>query len=151
MFRERGFAEVRFMLICQELEIPDDELSYSFSRSGGPGGQNVNKVSSRVTLYFDVERCSALSDEQKAMIRSRLANRISKSGVLRVSSQKHRSQSANREEATLRFAALLADALAGREPRRPTKVPKREKAKRRIEKKRRSELKRIRGDRDFET
>ena len=138
------------MLIQEGLEIPEDELTFSFSRSGGPGGQNVNKVSSRVTLYFDVEHCSVLSEDQKTMIRRHLANRLSKTGILRVSSQKHRSQSANREEAKQRFATLLSDALADRAPRRPTKVPRRAKERRLTEKKRRSQLKRGRGERDFE-
>lgn len=138
------------MLIQEGLEIPDDELTFSFSRSGGPGGQNVNKVSSRVTLYFDVEHCSALSEQQKVMIRGHLPNRLSKAGILRVSSQRHRSQSANREEAKQRFASLLADALAGREPRRPTKVPRKEKARRLTEKKRRGRIKRNRGEKEFE-
>lgn len=134
------------MYVQDGLDIPDDELSFSFSRSGGPGGQHVNKVSSRVTLYFDVDGSTVLSEEQKAILRRSLHGRLSKAGVMRVSSQRHRSQAANREEAKRRFVELLCDALAGREPRRPTRVPRKAKEKRLSEKKRRSELKRSRSD-----
>ncbi len=138
------------MIIQEGVAIPDEELSFSFSRSGGPGGQHVNKVSSRVTLHFDLAQSSSLTDEQKDAVRRTLAPRISKSGVLRVSSQRHRSQAANREDAKQRFAELLVDALAGRKPRRPTRVPKREKEKRLAGKKQKSLLKRSRSDRQPE-
>ncbi|MFZ0430272.1 MAG: alternative ribosome rescue aminoacyl-tRNA hydrolase ArfB [Acidobacteriota bacterium] len=138
------------MWISEGVEIPDEEITVSFSRSSGPGGQNVNKVSSRVTLYFDLEGSGALSPEQKESIRKHLASRLSKAGILRVSSQRHRSQSANRDEARRRFAELLSDAIAGRAPRRPTRVPRAQKERRRTDKKRRSELKRNRANRGLE-
>jgi ribosome-associated protein len=104
------------------VEIPETELEFSASRSGGPGGQNVNKVSSRITLRFDVDRSAALNEEQRARIRSRLATRISKEGVLQISSQRTRSQEFNREDVIARFADLLRDALHEEKARVKTKA-----------------------------
>jgi ribosome-associated protein len=80
------------IVVNADLAIPEHELAFSASRSSGPGGQNVNKVSSRVTLTFDVENSPSLSDSQRRRIRSRLQTRINKDGVLRVISQISRSQ-----------------------------------------------------------
>jgi ribosome-associated protein len=135
--------------ITEELTIPEEELSFSFSRSSGPGGQNVNKVSTRVTLRFDVENSPSLTADQRELIKKRLESRITKGGVLRVSSQKHRSQSGNRASATERFAGLLAEALQISRPRKPTGVPGAAKKKRLENKKRRGRLKDLRG-RPFE-
>ena len=128
-----------------QLTIPDEELSFEFSRSGGPGGQNVNKVSTRATLLFDVAGSPSLTEEQRSRIMSRLRTRITKAGVLRVTSQRHRTQRANREAAVERFAELLREALRPRRPRRKTRVPRAVKERRLQEKKRRGELKRRRG------
>src|SRR5208337_733977 len=89
--------------ITDHISIPEEELSFTASLSGGPGGQNVNKVSSRVTLWFDVVNSPALSPEQKELVMSRLGNRIGKNGVLRVISQQTRSQAENKELAIERF------------------------------------------------
>ncbi len=132
------------ILIKDNLSIPDDELSFEFSRSSGPGGQNVNKVSTRVTLLFDVSGSPSLTDEQRSRIMSRLRTRITKAGVLRVTSQKHRSQSANREAARERFAELLHEALRRTRPRRKTNVPKAVREKRLTDKRHRGRLKRQR-------
>ena len=131
--------------ITERLSIPEQEISFTTSRSGGPGGQHVNKVSSRVTLYFDVATSPSLSDEQKQRILARLGTRISKNGVLRVVTQKHRSQAANRKLACERFAALLGDALAAVTARRQTTMPSAVKQQRLEEKKRRSRLKQQRA------
>jgi ribosome-associated protein len=131
--------------ITRHLAIPEGELQLSASRSSGPGGQSVNKVASRVTLYFDVRSSPSLSADQKRRILSRLRNRISKSGVLQVTSQATRSQSMNRERAIRRFAELVADALRVSPPRRRTSVPPAAKERRLREKKRRSRLKRERA------
>src|SRR5262249_59496519 len=93
--------------ITDELLIPEDEIRFTASRSGGPGGQNVNKVSSKVTLAFDVRNSTTLSDEQKRKISGRLATRMNKDGILQVASQKTRSQELNRADVLARFSDLL--------------------------------------------
>jgi ribosome-associated protein len=110
--------------ITADVTLQDDELSFVASRSSGPGGQNVNKVSTRVTVLLDVAASPGLTDEHKRRIRERLATRVSAEGVLRVSSQRERSQSANREAAEARLIELLREALAEQPPRRPTRVPR---------------------------
>lgn len=127
--------------IRKDLFIPKEELSFTFSRSGGPGGQNVNKVSSRVTLWFDVGNSKSLSDEQKRKIVHELPTRINKQGILHVVSQKHRSQWENREDAVERFAELLRTALQRKRPRKKTKTPGWVKEERLLQKGRRSRLK----------
>jgi ribosome-associated protein len=127
--------------INAELSIPDDEISFTFSRSSGPGGQNVNKLTTRATLLFDVGRSPSLSDARRAKILDKLATRISREGILRVVSRKHRTQRANREAATGRFAELLRDALVRRRPRKKTRVPVSVRKRRLENKKRRSWLK----------
>ncbi|MGD9900804.1 MAG: alternative ribosome rescue aminoacyl-tRNA hydrolase ArfB [Calditrichaceae bacterium] len=124
--------------INDELVIADAEIVYTASRSGGPGGQHVNKVSSRVTLNFDVLNSSSLSDEQRAKIAEKLSTRINKLGILKISSGKHRSQYENRRAATERFRELLRKALTEDPPRQKTRIPA-------AEKKRRLEEKRIKG------
>lgn len=131
--------------ITDNLEISDDELDFSASRSSGPGGQNVNKVSTRITLRFDLEGTETLSAAQKERIREQLKTRISKDGILWVNAQRERSQSANRRLAVERFTELLRDALEVPTARRATRVPVRSKRRRLDEKKRRSRLKRDRS------
>ena len=125
--------------------ISEDEFEWRFSRSSGPGGQNVNKVSTRVTLFFDVAGCSALNDAQKRRILTRLRTRADKNGRLRVVSQKHRTQAANRNAAIEKLAELTTQALIRQKPRKKTKVPYASKQKRLAEKKRRGILKQYRS------
>jgi ribosome-associated protein len=131
--------------INARLSIPEEELSFSASRAGGPGGQHVNKVSTRVTLRFDVDGSPSLSPAQKRRIRSTLATRITRDGVLRVVCGRQRSQAANRIEAMERFAELLRQALRPRRRRVATRVPANEKRRRLEQKRRRARLKRERG------
>ena len=125
------------------LTIPDEEVTFATSRSGGPGGQNVNKLETRVTLRFDLQGSVTLSEEQKVRLSERLATRITRAGFLQVTSQKHRTQAENREAAVERFAELLREGLHEEAPRKKTKVSK-------AAKRRRIEAKRQRGQRKKE-
>ena len=127
------------------LSIPEDELHFDASRSGGPGGQNVNKVSSRVTLTFDVNASAVLSGDQKHTLMQKLAGRINKEGVLRVVSQRTRSQELNRSDATERFSELIRQALTPRRRRVKTRIPRAAYERRVEEKKKRALVKRGRG------
>lgn len=127
------------------LIIPEEEVRFSASRSGGPGGQNVNKVNSRVTLIFDVEGSAALTPEMKERIKGYLSGRVSRAGILRVVSQQHRSQAANREAALARFVRLLAEALAESPARLATRPTRAARIRRLEAKRRRSGLKTSRG------
>ena len=109
--------------ITENLFISEDELKFSATRSSGPGGQHVNKVNTRITLWFDVGDSPSLTLDQKERILSRLKTRISKDKRLRIVSQRHRSQAANREAAVLKFASLIKDALTDLAQRKKTKVP----------------------------
>jgi ribosome-associated protein len=127
--------------------VPADLLRAVFSRSGGPGGQNVNKVETRVTIEVDVDALP-LPEDRKARVRQRLASRINRDGVLRVTSQVARSQSDNRDRALARMEELLRESLIEQKPRRKTRVPKGVKERRLDEKKKRGEKKRLRGSFD---
>jgi ribosome-associated protein len=136
--------------ILPSLTIPAAEISFTFSRSSGKGGQHVNKVNSRATLWFDVEASPSLTSEQKELIRQRLAGRINRQGVLQIDADRRRSQGANREDALVRFAALLRGALHEDKARRKTR-PTRASKKRRLQaKKHRSLLKKQRGRKNFD-
>jgi ribosome-associated protein len=126
------------------LIVPAEQLRAVTSRSGGPGGQNVNKVETRVTIETDVDALP-LPDDRKARVRERLASRINRDGVLRVTSQVARTQSDNRDRALARMEDLLRESLVEQKPRRKTRVPKVVKQKRLEEKKRRGETKKLRG------
>ncbi len=124
--------------------IDEAEIRFQASRAGGPGGQNVNKVATRVTLFFDLEGASGLAAHTKERIRQRLATRISRDGVLRVTCQRHRSQSANRQAAMERLVELLQQALREDLERTPTR-PRRAANEQRLEdKRRRADRKRAR-------
>lgn len=129
------------LAIVERVEIPEAELRFSVARSGGPGGQNVNKVSTRVTLMFDVDASPSLNEEQRQAIRSRLGNRIGRDGVLQVVSQATRSQVQNKELAIARFVELLRAALAQKRRRVPTGATRSSKELRIRQKKARSGIK----------
>lgn len=130
--------------ITSNIHISENDLVFTASRSSGPGGQNVNKLNTRITLLFDVTACRSLSDEQKRQIFSRLSTRIDKNGLLRVVSQKYRTQKANRDAAVEKFRNLLADALKTEPIRKKTKVPYSARQRRLDEKKKRGRLKKQR-------
>jgi ribosome-associated protein len=131
--------------ITDHLAIPESELTFTASRSSGPGGQHVNKSSSRVILRFNVTASPSLSETQKHRLLTRLATRVSKDGVLRVVSQKYRSQSANRRAALERFVTLIQAALTPVSSREQTAIPPAARQHRLAEKKRRSQLKQQRA------
>jgi len=127
--------------IDEALVIPEAELSFEASRSSGPGGQHVNKASTKITVVFDVDASVTLSDDQKERLRTKLASRLSGGSVLRVSSQRTRSQLSNRDDAMAKLASLLRKALEEDKPRRKTKPSRASREKRLDEKKRKSEVK----------
>jgi ribosome-associated protein len=131
--------------VFDNLEIPDEELEFATSRSSGPGGQNVNKVNTRVTVLLDVDHSPSLTGEQRGMLRERLGGRISNAGLLRVVSQRHRTQLANRDAAVERLTVLLREALTEKPERVPAKVPRAVKERRLEEKRRRGSVKRVRS------
>ena len=131
--------------IADGIEIPDDELSFTASRSGGPGGQHVNKTASKVTLHFDVAHAPSLPEEIRARLLSALGARVAADGTVRVVCQASRSQFANRKTAQTRLEALLAEALVPVATRVETKVPRAEKRRRIESKKRRGGIKRSRA------
>ncbi len=135
--------------ITEHVGIPEEELTFTASRSGGPGGQNVNKVSSRVTLMFDVLRSPSLSAEQKELISHRLKGRINKEGILKIIGQETRSQQDNRAAVIERFIELLKEALKRPPVRKKTKVSYGAKLRRLEEKKHQSRIKRERSRTSF--
>lgn len=124
--------------------IPAAEIFFRATRSQGPGGQNVNKVSTRIELRFNVNKSSSLSEKEKQMILVRLKNRISSDGDLIIVSQSERSQLMNRKKAEERFYKLLAEALTIKRIRKPTQATKASKIKRIETKKQRGAIKRLR-------
>lgn len=133
------------ILITDELAIPGSELRYRFSRSGGPGGQHVNRSETRVELVFDVARSPSLSEAQRARILSRLRGYIDGDGALHIVSSATRSQLDNRLDVTERFRALLAAALHRHKRRVPTRPSPASKRARLDGKRARSKIKQGRG------
>lgn len=131
--------------VNQRLSLPPDELDYSASRGGGPGGQHVNKTASKVTVRFDVRQSPSLSERQRQLLLARLESRLTNDGVLVLSSHESRSQAANREEVTDRLVDLLREALRPRKRRRKTRPTRASKERRLDAKKQRGQIKRTRG------
>jgi len=130
--------------ITDNIAIDDREIDERFVRASGPGGQNVNKVSTAVELRFDVNASSLPIDVRDRLVRL-AGNRMTSDGVLLIDSREHRTQGQNREAARARLVALLQHAARRPRTRRPTK-PKRAAKEKRLESKRqRSEVKTLRG------
>jgi ribosome-associated protein len=124
-----------------EFPIDESQLEWSYSRSSGPGGQNVNKLSTRVTLSLDLKHVRGLSDDLRSRLLRVLASRLTKEGVLTVVCQTHRSQHANRREALAILKKILTKAARPPRVRRPTKPTKASAVRRREAKQRRSAIK----------
>ena len=120
------------------------EIYFKTSRSSGSGGQNVNKVSSKVELNFDVINSKLLTDEQKQKISEKLFNRINKEGILKVTAESSRSQLENKHIALEKFNKLISECFKEKKKRIATKVSKSSKEKRIQAKKKLSERKRMR-------
>lgn len=120
------------------------EIRFSSSRSSGPGGQNVNKVNTKVILKFDIIHSSVLTPDEKQLLLHRLSNRITAEGILMLSAQEGRSQLANKEAVIAKFDRMLAKAIEKRKARKSTKPSKQAIRRRAEEKKRRSETKKWR-------
>jgi ribosome-associated protein len=121
-----------------------NELNFTASRSGGPGGQNVNKVNSKITLKFDVVHSRILGEEEKASILKNLSTHLTSDGVLILSSQDKRSQLENKEDVIRKFEKLMVKAFAKRKKRKATKPSKSAVEKRMTSKKLQAEKKKWR-------
>lgn len=125
------------------------ELSFKAVRSSGAGGQNVNKVSSKVVLTFDLKNSQALDEEEKYLVETKLASRLTTDAVLILNCDEDRSQIRNKEIVIKRFLTLIKDALFIPKERKPTRIPKSVIRKRIKDKKSISEVKKNRRKPDF--
>lgn len=134
------------LFVTHRISIPDSELEESFIRSSGPGGQNVNKVSSAVQLRFNVLTSASLTDvAREALLRS---GKLTQAHDLIITAQRFREQERNRADARERLVEIIREAATPKRVRRPTKVPKSSKRKRLEGKKHRAEIKRGRSQID---
>ena len=133
--------------ITPAIAIDESELTESFVRSSGPGGQNVNKVSSAVQLRFDARHSPSLPNDVAIRLMRLAGSRLTKDGVIIIIAQSHRQQERNRADARERLFDMIRAAAVPPRPRRATKVPKTEKKKRLEGKKRRGEIKNLRRNR----
>ena len=131
--------------ISKGVRIPRSELRFRFSRSSGPGGQHVQKSSTRVELLFDVVNSPSLSEKERNRVLERLSGHVDSDGILHLTSQSERSQWRNREEVVERFQALMQQALRRRKRRKKTKPTASSREERLRDKKRRGKTKQLRG------
>jgi ribosome-associated protein len=134
------------IVVTPRIVLDERELEETFVRASGPGGQNVNKVSSAVQLRFDVRRSPSLPDDVRARLERLAGSRLTGEGVLIIVAQRHRTQERNREDARERLVDLIRRAAVAPTPRRPTKPTLASKRRRLDSKARRSRVKSLRGD-----
>lgn len=134
--------------INPELEIPLAEITVHFSRSGGPGGQHVNRTESKVELRFDIRNSPSLNEAQREMVLGKLKSYVDNQGILHLVAQVHRSQLRNRAAALKRFLGLMQNALRPEKHRKPSKPSKASVERRLAGKRRRSRLKQHRAKPD---
>ncbi len=139
------------LVINTDIAIPDDELIERFVRSAGPGGQNVNKVSTAVELRFDVAGSPSLPEDLRARLMARRDRRLTGEGVLVISAQRFRTQERNRADARARLAAVVLAATHVPKKRVATKPTRASKLRRLDGKKQRAQVKRGRGTRGVDT
>ena len=136
------------IVVTPRVIIPGGELAIAFSRSGGPGGQNVNKVASKVELRWNPTTSAALGDDERAWLIHRLRSRLTGDGTLIVTSTATRDQLKNRDDATSKLALIVRAALDRPKPRRATKPSRSAKRRRLADKRHHAEIKRGRTGRD---
>ncbi len=130
--------------VNNKTSIDESELTVSMVKSSGPGGQNVNKLNTKVVMTWNIPRTESLTNEEKERVMMRLANRIDGEGNLIVSAQDSRSAHRNRQVAESKLADLVRNALKQRKRRKPTGIPAGEKRKRVEEKRQKSRIKKLR-------
>jgi ribosome-associated protein len=133
---------VQDVIVTSWLTIPAAELSLAFARSGGPGGQNVNKVASKVELRWNPATSGALGADDRAWLLGKLANRLTQDGTLIVTSTATRDQLKNRDDAVSKLQLIVRSALVRPKPRRATRPSRASKRRRLDDKRHRSEIKR---------
>ena len=140
---------VENLVVCEGVTIPAQELSIRACRASGPGGQHVNKSNTKVQLSWSPSKSTALSEDQLILLMSRLQHRLNRQGVITCSVDEYRSQNRNIEEARERLALLVRRALIKVKERKPTKRTRASKERRLKSKRRRSELKAQRRNKDW--
>jgi ribosome-associated protein len=141
----RSSARVKMIRITGNVAIDESEISESFIRASGPGGQNVNKLATAVQLRFDVRHSPSLPDEVRARLERIAGRRLTRDGVLIITAQRYRTQERNRDDALARLIELIRAATMRPRPRRPTRPTFASKVRRLEGKRRRGGIKALRG------